>query len=323
MSSTDTASQGAPCTHRHEFHSGNDAAERSTRIVLWVTLVAMVGEISAGWWFNSMAVLADGWHMSSHALAIGLSVVAYATARRYATDDRFAFGTWKIEVLSAFTSAILLVVVAAWMLFSSVERLLQPESIHYQEALVVAVIGLLVNLACAVILGRTHHGHDHGHGHGHGHEDHDHDHRAHGHGEDLNLRSAYVHVAADAATSVLAIGALLGGWLWGWSWLDPMMGVVGAGLVAWWARGLVAETGKVLLDREMDHAIVDEIRQAVETPQDRVTDLHVWRVGRNVYACAMTVVTSGPALLEAAEGRSRLGEHPEVVHSTIEIHRAA
>ena len=166
-SSTDTATQGAPCTHRHEFHAGNDAAERSTRIVLWVTLVAMVGEITAGWWFNSMAVLADGWHMSSHALAIGLSVVAYATARRYATDERFAFGTWKIEVLSAFTSAILLVVVAAWMLFSSIERLLQPESIHYQEALVVAVIGLLVNLACAVILGRTHQGHDHGHGHSH------------------------------------------------------------------------------------------------------------------------------------------------------------
>src|SRR5690349_7899925 len=155
MSSTQTAApQGAPCTHRHEFHAGNDAAERSTRIVLWVTLVTMVGEITAGWWFNSMAVLADGWHMSSHALAIGLSVVAYTTARRYASDERFAFGTWKIEVLAALTSAILLVVVAALMLLGSVERLLEPQAIHYPEALTVAVVGLLVNLACAVILGR-------------------------------------------------------------------------------------------------------------------------------------------------------------------------
>jgi cation diffusion facilitator family transporter len=232
-------------------------------------------------------------------------------------------------VLAAFTSAVLLLVVALFMVFGSVERLVTPQPIHYREALVVAVLGLLVNLVCAVILGRAHHGHSHGHDPGH--DDHHHGHEHHGqHGhpaaaaahDDLNLRSAYVHVAADAATSVLAILALLGGWLAGWDWLDPVMGVVGAVLVTLWARGLIGETGKVLLDREMDHPLVQEIRAAVETPQDRITDLHVWRVGRNVYACALTLMSSGSGL-DASAVRDRLARHPEVVHSTIEIHLAA
>ncbi|MGZ5180625.1 MAG: CDF family Co(II)/Ni(II) efflux transporter DmeF [Ramlibacter sp.] len=322
----------APWFHTHAFHDADEAAERSTRLVMWITAVAMVAEIGAGWWFNSMALLADGWNMSSHALAIGLAVLAYATARRYRDDERFAFGTWKVEVLAGFTSAILLLVVAALMLYGSAERLLAPQAIHYREALLVAVLGLLVNLACAAILGRTgHHGHDHGagHDHAHGHAN-DHDHHDH-HGDeqadggahqDLNLRSAYVHVLADAATSVLAILALAGGWLYGWSWLDPAMGIVGAVLVASWARGLTMQTGKVLLDREMDHAIVDEVRAAVETGGDRLADLHVWRVGRNLYACALTLLTADPAL-DAAAVRLRLAVHPEVVHSTIEIHVVA
>jgi len=294
--------------HDHVFDAGNAAAERGTRLVLWITAVTMVVEIAAGWWFNSMALTADGWHMSSHALAIGLSVLAYATARRYASDPRFAFGTWKVEVLGGFASAVFLLGVAAMMVAGSVERLLAPQPILYREALAVATLGLMVNIACALILGQAqHHGHAHGHHHHHHH--------------DLNLKSAYVHVITDAATSVLAIAALAGGWWYGWSWLDPAMGIVGAVLVALWAKGLIVETAKVLLDREMDHPVVDEIRAVVENGDTRITDLHVWRVGKQVYSCALTVVTKDPALTPD-EVRQRLAEHEEIVHSTIEIHLA-
>jgi len=319
--------------HDHDFHTDRGQAERNTRLVMWITLVAMVVEITAGWWFNSMALLADGWHMSSHALAIGLTAVAYATARKYAEDPRFAFGTWKIEILAGFASAIFLLGVASMMVVGSVDRILSPQPIRYQEAIVVAVLGLVVNLVCALILGQSHdhghgqgHGHAHGHGHSHGHGYADHDHDGHRHHSDLNLKSAYLHVIADAATSVLAIVALLGGWFFGWMWLDPLMGIVGAVLVAVWARGLIVETGKVLLDREMDHPVVDEIREVIESlpGQDvtRITDLHVWRVGQNVYSCALTVVTRDPALTPGMI-RERLSVHEEIVHTTIEIHRDA
>jgi cation diffusion facilitator family transporter len=311
--------------HDHVFHVSNEAAEKSTRIVMWITALMMVVEIAAGWWFNSMALLADGWHMSSHAVAIGLSAFAYATARRYARDPRFAFGTWKIEILGGFASAIFLLGVAVMMLVGSVERIVSPQAIRYQEAIVIAILGLVVNVVCALILGQAHHhGHGHSHGHGHGH-DHHHAHHGHHH-HDLNLKSAYVHVIADAATSVLAIAALFGGWLFGWSWLDPLMGVVGALLVAVWAKGLIADTAKVLLDREMDHPVVDEIREVVETGADagetRIADLHVWRVGKQVYSCAMTVVTHDRSLTPDLV-RQRLSVHEEVVHSTIEIHCCA
>jgi len=311
--------------HDHVFHVSNEAAEKSTRIVMWITALMMVVEIAAGWWFNSMALLADGWHMSSHAVAIGLSAFAYATARRYARDPRFAFGTWKIEILGGFASAIFLLGVAVMMLVGSVERIVSPQAIRYQEAIVIAILGLVVNVVCALILGQAHHhGHGHSHGHGHG-RDHHHAHHGHHH-HDLNLKSAYVHVIADAATSVLAIAALFGGWLFGWAWLDPLMGVVGAVLVAVWAKGLIADTAKVLLDREMDHPVVDEIREVVETGADagetRIADLHVWRVGKQVYSCAMTVVTHDRSLTPDLV-RQRLSVHEEVVHSTIEIHCCA
>lgn len=306
--------------HDHVFDTGNDAAERSTRVVMWITAVMMVVEIAAGWWYNSMALLADGWHMSSHAVAIGLSAMAYATARRYAKDPRFAFGTWKIEILGGFASAIFLIGVAVMMLVGSVERIVSPQPIQYKEAIVIATLGLVVNILCALILGKAHH-HDHGHSHGH---DHGHDHHDHHH--DLNLKSAYLHVIADAATSVLAIVALFGGWIYGWSWLDPVMGIVGAVLVAVWAKGLIADTSKVLLDREMDHPVVDEIREVVETGADaddtRITDLHVWRVGKKVYSCAMTVVTHDVTLTPDIV-RERLSVHEEIVHSNIEIHRCS
>ena len=306
--------------HDHAFDEGSAKAERSTRLVMWITATMMVIEIVAGWWYNSMALLADGWHMSSHAVAIGLSALAYATARKYATDPRFAFGTWKIEVLAGFASAIFLLGVAVMMVVGSIERLLSPQEIHYQEAILVGVLGLLVNVVCAFLLGQAHHHHDHDHDHVHEHgHNHEHDHQNH----DLNLKSAYLHVIADAATSVLAIVALAGGWLYGWSWLDPVTGLLGAVLVAIWSKDLIVQTGKVLLDREMDHPVVDEIREAVEADQSRgqtrIVDLHVWRVGKKVYSCALTVVTQD-AQLTAAEVRNSISVHEEVVHATIEIH---
>ncbi len=303
-------------THDHVFGEGSHAAERGTRAVMWITAATMVIEIVAGWWFNSMALLADGLHMSSHAVAIGLSAFAYAAARRYAKDPRFAFGTWKIEILGGFASAIFLLVVAMMMIVGSVERIIAPAAIHYREAIAVATLGLVVNVVCALILARAH-------DHPHPGTDGDHHHHGHHH-DDLNLKSAYLHVIADAATSVLAIIALAGGWFFGWSWLDPGMGIVGAVLVGIWAKNLIRETGKVLLDREMDHPVVEEIREAVESGSDpeltRVADLHVWRVGRAAYACALSLVTRDPTLTPGRI-REKLAQHEEIAHTTIEIHQ--
>jgi len=302
-------------THDHAFDSNSEVAERSTRLVMWITVVTMFVEILAGWAFNSMSLLADGWHMSSHALAIGLSAMAYAAARTYANDPRFAFGTWKIEILAGFASALFLLGVALAMVIGSLERLISPQAIQFEEAIIVGVLGLAVNLVCAYILGQAHH--QHGHGPGHAHFAHEH----HPHHHDLNLKSAYFHVVADAFTSVLAIVALVGGWLYGWAWLDPVMGIVGAVLVALWAKSLLLETAKVLLDREMDHPVVQEIKDAVEADgQTRVTDLHVWRVGKKVYSCALTAVTQD-AQLTPNTLRERLAVHEEIIHSTIELHQ--
>jgi cation diffusion facilitator family transporter len=312
--------------HEHVFDRGNAAGERSTRFVTWLTAAMMFLEIGVGWYANSMALLADGFHMSSHAVAIGLSAFAYAAARRYAADRRFAFGTWKIEVLGGFASAIFLLVVVALMAVGSIERLFQPQPIQYGEAIAIATLGLVVNIVSALLLGAAHdHGHGHGHAH-HDHHDHDHqdDHHAHDHGHhDLNLRSAYVHVLADAATSVLAILALVGGWWRGWWWLDPVVGLAGAVVVALWAKTLIAQTSRVLLDMEMDHPVVEEIREAIESEgrasETHVADLHVWRVGRGAYACAVSVVTHD-AQLTPERVRAWLSVHEEVAHATIEVH---
>ncbi len=307
--------------HVHVFDEANLAAERSTRTVMLITAATMVVEIAAGLWFNSMALLADGWHMSSHALAIGLSMVAYMASRRFARDPRFAFGTWKIEVLAGYSSALFLLGIAAWMVIGSVERLMNPQTILFREAILVAVIGLLVNIGCAAILGNTHtHHHDH-HRHDDGDHDHHHDHRHH---QDLNLRAAYVHVLTDAATSVLAIVALLGGMLYGWNWLDPVMGIVGAALVALWARGLIRDTSRVLLDREMHHPVVAEVRDAIRGEDGwgatRITDLHVWRIGRERYACELALATDSPAVTPRSV-RALLAPHEELAHVTVEIER--
>ncbi|APP83187.1 CDF family Co(II)/Ni(II) efflux transporter DmeF [Xanthomonas hortorum pv. vitians] len=314
------------CAQSHTFASANPLAEHSTRKAVILTVVMMVVEIIGGWTLNSMALLADGWHMSSHALALGLALFAYRFARRNANDVRFTFGTWKVEVLGGYTSAMLLLGVAGLMAFQSVERLFSPKPIQYQEATVIAVIGLLVNLICAWWLRDSHsHAHGHGHHHGHGHE-HAHDGHGHGHHDghaDLNLRAAYLHVVADAATSVLAIVALVAGMHWGVTWMDPIMGIVGAVLVTAWAWGLLRSTGRVLLDAEMDAPVVEEVKQVIaELPHAiDIGDLHVWRVGSDRYACVVSLITA--ADIDAKLVREALQIHEELVHITVELQRPA
>jgi cation diffusion facilitator family transporter len=299
--------------HSHQFDEGNPLAEKNTLRVAILTAVMMVVEIAGGWYYNSMALLADGWHMSSHTVALGLSVFAYACARKYAHDPRFSFGTWKIEVLGGYTSAIFLVMVAGLMIYQSLERLIAPTPIHYNQAIAIAIVGLLVNLVSAWLLKDGHHHH---HDHTHGHDDHAH----HGH-HDLNLRSAYMHVLADAATSVLAIIALFGGKLWGISWLDPVMGLVGAVLVSVWAYSLLRDTGRVLLDAEMNVPVVAEIREVIAASpvKAQICDLHVWRVGKGKFACILSLATDNDASPEYF--KKQLNIHAELVHISIEINQ--
>ncbi len=291
--------------HSHHFDEGNPIAERNTRLAVILTAVMMVAEILGGYYYGSMALLADGWHMSTHALALGLSVGAYVLARRYAQDDRFAFGTWKIEVLAGYTSALFLLSIALLMFYQSAQRLIEPIVIHYNEAIIVAIIGLLINLVTAWLLGDNHH-HDHGHHHGHNHHD-------------LNLRSAYFHVLADAATSVLAIIALIAGKFWGAVWLDPVMGIVGGVLVSVWAVGLLRDTGRVLLDAHMDDPVVEEVREVIADvdPNAYITDLHVWRVGKGKYSVILSLESKSG--MNPNDFRKALSIHEELVHITVEI----
>ena len=298
--------------HSHIFDEGNPLAERNTLWAVVLTALMMVVEIAGGWVYNSMALLADGWHMSSHALALGLSVLAYGAARRFAHDTRFAFGTWKIEVLAGFTSALLLMLVAGVMFYQSAERLIAPSPIQYNQAIAIALVGLLVNLACVWLL-KGAHGHDHAEHHPHQH--------AHEHHQDLNHRSAYLHLVADAATSVLAIVALVAGKFWAASWLDPVMGIVGAGLVAVWAYGLLRDSGRVLLDAEMNAPVVAEIREVIAASPIPATlcDLHVWRVGKGKYACIVSLLTTQNA--EPEYFKQQLRVHEELVHISVEVNR--
>jgi cation diffusion facilitator family transporter len=289
---------------RHDFVPDFSHAERRTRIVIAITAAMMIVEIVAGAMSHSMALLADGWHMSTHVLAFLITAVAYYFARTQADNARFSFGTGKIGVLGGFTSAVVLAIVALLMAGESVHRLFVPLEIHFNEAIGIACIGLFVNLGCAVLLADRHHEHESGSTHHH----------------DLNLRAAYLHVLADAFTSVLAITALTGGKFFGWTWLDPVVGVVGSGVVFSWAYTLLRDTSGILLDcTPTSSDLPDEIRRAVESDGDSlVTDLHVWQVGIGRYAAMISIVAHEPKSCDSY--RTLLREHHELVHVTIETH---
>jgi cation diffusion facilitator family transporter len=317
----------SPWQHSQQFDTGNRKGEARTRWVLAITVVTMVAEILSGWWTGSMALLADGWHMGTHALALGVATAAYALARRHASDTRYAFGTWKIEVLGSFASALVLGLVAVGIVFESALRLWKAEPLSAQTALIVAVVGLVVNLLSAWLLhGADDHGHQHGadaHGHAkhdHGH-DHHHDHQpAQKEAHDLNLRAAYVHVLADALTSVLAIAALAAALWLGWWWLDPLVGVLGAVVIGVWAVGLMRQSAAVLLDREMDNPLTQQIRSTLESDGDaKVADLHVWRVGRDKFAAIACVVADAP--LEPSIYHARLSSIEQLAHLSLEVNR--
>jgi cation diffusion facilitator family transporter len=309
--------------HDHVFEQDlKRAGEMRTLVVVGITAIMMVVEIVAGLVFGSMALLADGLHMASHAAALGIAVLAYVVSRRLAHDRGFVFGVGKINSLAGFTSAVLLLGFAVLMVTESIDRLFNPLVIDFDHALLVATLGLFVNGACAWILMSTPHEHGHAHAHEHdrGHH-HQHEHAPdQEHHHDHNLRAAYLHVLADALTSVLAIVALLAGKYFGANWLDPVIGIMGALLVARWSYGLIRDTAKVLLDRQVDHEPMELLRQSIEADgADRVTDLHYWTIGHEMYAAELVIVSSQPA--SPAHYRSLIPHELKVVHVTIEVHR--
>lgn len=293
-------------THQHVYlghHHGRN--ERRTWLVVVLTTVMMVVEIVGGTVFGSMALVADGWHMATHAAALGIAGLAYFYARRYVHDARFSFGTGKLGDLAAFASAVVLLLIAILIAWESGLRMLHPVPIAVEDAVLVAVAGLLVNLASAWLLrDDPSHGHEHAH-------------HAHGHGKDLNLRAAYIHVVADALTSVLAIAALGGAWAFGWRWLDPAMGLVGAVVIAAWAIGLMRDAGRVLLDVTTDRRLLDEIRVRIEQGGDRICDLHVWQLGPGHHAAMVSIVAEDPQPPSAY--KQRLAEVAGLSHVTIEV----
>lgn len=299
--------------HDHSFGlEKRQSAEGRTKAVVAITLAAMVVEIVGGLMFGSMALFADGLHMGSHALALGISALAYVFMRRHAGDRRYSFGTGKISALGGFSGALLLLVPVAFMVWESISKLASPVDIAFGPALGVAITGLAVNAVCAVILARGGEEQDHDHGlahenHGHGHDDH-------------NFRAAFVHVAADALTSILAIAALLGGSYLGWVWLDPLMGLVGAAVISVWALDLIKGSSQVLLDREAPAALEESLRRAIEADSDnRLTDLHLWSIGPGIYSAALSLVTHFPKAPE--HYKTLIPDGLNVQHVTVEVHR--
>lgn len=291
--------------HDHVFDQDQKrAGEKRTLLVVALTAVMMGVEIAAGLIYGSMALLADGLHMASHASALSIAVLAYVLSRRLAADPRFTFGVGKINTLAGFASAVMLLGFAFAMATESIERLLHPVTIAFDHALIVAVIGLIVNGASAWVLVSTPHPHEHAHGHPHDH----------------NLRAAYLHVLADALTSIMAIAALLAGKYMGANWLDPAMGIVGAVLVAHWSTGLIRDSARILLDLQADERRVSELRKSIEgASSDRVTDLHLWCIGHNIYAAEIAVVSHDPKSPD--HYKSLISPKLNVVHATVEAHR--
>ena len=297
--------------HNHQFNMENPQGERNTWKVISLTLVMMVIEIITGLLYGSMALLADGFHMATHTFAIGITAIAYYYSRKHAHDPRYSFGTGKIGVLGGFTSAIFLALVSFAMIFESIVRLVTPTSIRFNEAILVAVIGLVVNLVCAYLL--------HGHEVDHHHSNLEHDDHQHNECHDHNLRAAYLHVIADALTSLLAIVALLTGKYFGWVWMDPAMGIVGAIVILKWAYSLVTQTGKILLDYNVDKGFMTKIKAILESDSDtRISDIHAWKLGSQKYAAIVSIVTHYPKAPDYYKGL--LKSLTDIAHLTIEVH---
>ncbi|MFX4085173.1 CDF family Co(II)/Ni(II) efflux transporter DmeF [Sphingobium yanoikuyae] len=326
---------GAGCNHDHAHHpapaappptdkdgeerhyfdhiylsAGHDKNARRTLWVVWLTAATMVVEIAFGWITGSMALLADGFHMATHAGALAVAAAAYSYARRHARNPRYTFGTGKVGDLSGFASALLLLLTALFIAIESGMRLFEPVKVAFGEATLVAIVGLVINLISALLLGHDH-SHDHGHAHGHAHDDHDHDHKS-GHA-DNNLRAAYVHVLTDALTSVLAIAALLAGRYLGWWWLDPAVGLLGAVVIARWAWGLMKDTAAILLDTA-EPALMARVRGLVEAEGATIRDLHVWRIGPHAHAAIISLAPGA----DGARVRERVRSLPRMEHVTVE-----
>lgn len=324
--------------HDHVFLSTHHRRnEQRLWAVVLITAVMMVAEIVAGSWFNSMGLLADGWHMATHAGALAISAFAYWYARRHAQDQRFTFGTGKVGELAAYTSALILGAVALYIGWESFERFRNPLVIVFDQAIFVAAIGLGVNLVCAFLLwspqeshdGAHHHGHSH---HDHGHQDHAHSHpsvqnhshqskaaRSHVRRQDRNMQAAFSHVVADALTSILAIAALVIGKFYGMIWLDPAVGLLGAVIIARWSWGLLHTTSRILLDAEADHVLAGKIRRTVEADNgDKVADLHLWRVGPHHFAATVSIITDRG--ISPGAYRKSLKQLEGLVHVTVEVH---
>jgi cation diffusion facilitator family transporter len=310
--------------HSHVFlGESHENSEKKTWAVIWLCTAMMIAEIVGGWMFGSVALVADGVHMSTHAGALLLAALAYTYARSHAGDPRFTFGTGKFGDLAGFTSAIILAMIALLIGYESIQRLLDPIPIHFTEAIPIAVLGLAVNVASAWLLsGGDHH---HGHAHGHDHDDHDdheddHGHEHHAQGKvahDNNFRAAIVHVIADAAVSVLVIAGLLLARAFGWLWMDPLAGIVGALVIASWAATLIRDTGAILLDMNPDDHICEHMREAIESDGDQLADLHLWRLGPGHLGAILSVVT--PTQRNEAFYRKKLQNFKALSHLTIEV----
>jgi cation diffusion facilitator family transporter len=331
MTNTESTFQLPP--HDHMFlGKDHDRAERRTWAVIILCSIMMIAEIVGGAMFGSLALIADGLHMSTHAGALLLAALAYTYARKYADDRNFTFGTGKFGDLAGYSSAIVLAMIALLIGYEAVSRLFNPVPISFNEAIPIAVIGLAVNVASAWLLSGGHHGHSHGQSHDHGHDHsqshdhHDHDHgeeehnhdAAHGaHHRDNNMRAAVIHVMADAAVSVLVIAGLLMARTFGWLWMDPLAGFIGALVIANWSLGLLRDTGSILLDRTPDPRMAEKVRMVVESDGDRVTDLHLWRLGPGHLGAIVSVATSGAR--EPAHYRKRLAKFADLSHVTVEV----
>ncbi len=315
-----------PDQHHNFLAAGHDGAERRTWAVIWLCLAMMAAEITGGWLFGSLALIADGLHMSTHAGALLLAALAYRYARRHTADPRFSFGTGKFGDLAGFTSAIVLAMIALLIGYEAIQRLLAPVPIRFSEAIPIACLGLAVNVASVWLLsGGAHDHHGPAHGHGHDHAHHGHHHHAHGpeaHGKtgrDNNMRAAIVHVFADAAVSVLVIAGLFLARAFGWQWLDPVIGIVGAAVIASWAWGLVRDTGAILLDMNPDQALADGLRATIERGGDRISDFHLWRLGPGHLGAIFAVHTAEAR--DSAYYRRHLAEFSTLSHLTVEVHR--